>query len=38
MFYCPKNTKYKVIEALKKFGGEFIKYQFTKDGLKTWRI
>ncbi len=28
MFYCPKNTKYKVIEALKKFGGEFRRYQF----------
>ena len=37
MFYCPKNTKYKVIEALKKFGGEFRRYQFTKYGVKTWR-
>jgi len=33
MFYCPKNTKYKVIEALKKFGGEFRRYQFTKYGV-----
>ena len=38
MFYCPKNTKYKVIEALKKFGGEFRRYQFTKYGVKTWRV
>lgn len=38
MFYCPKNNKYKVIEELIKFGGEFRRYQFTKDGLKTWRV
>jgi D-glycero-alpha-D-manno-heptose-7-phosphate kinase len=37
MFYCPKNTKYKVMEALNKFGGKFKRYQFTKYGLKTWR-
>ena len=37
MFYCPKNTKYKVIESLRKFGGEFRRYQFTKHGLKTWK-
>ena len=38
MFYCPKNTKYKVMESLKKFGGEFKKYQFTKKGLNRWII
>ncbi len=38
MFYCPKNTRYRVIEALKKFGGEFRRYQFTKYGLNTWRL
>ncbi len=38
MFYCPKNTKYKVMEALIKFGGEFRAYQFTKYGLKTWKV
>jgi len=37
MFYCPKNTKYKIIEALSKFGGEFRRYEFTKYGLRTWR-
>jgi len=37
MFYCPGNSRYKVIEALKKFGGEFRRYQFTKYGLMTWR-
>jgi len=38
MFYSSKNTKYKVMEALSKFGGEFRQYQFTRHGLKTWRV
>ncbi len=38
MFYCPGNTRYKVIEALQKFGGEFRRFQFTKNGLETWSI
>jgi len=38
IFYCPKNTKYKVMEALNKFGGEVRKFQFTKYGLKSWRV
>jgi len=38
MFYCPRNTRYRVIEALKRFGGEFRRYQFVKHGLKTWGV
>lgn len=38
MLYCPKNTRYKVIETLQKFGGEFRRFQFTKYGLERWRI
>ncbi len=38
MMYCPNNTRYKVIEALKKFGGEFRRYQFTKYGVETWKV
>lgn len=38
IFYCPKNTRYNVIEALQKFGGEFRRFQFTKYGLETWRV
>jgi len=38
MFYCPQNTRYKVIDTLQKFGGEFRRFQFTKYGLETWRI
>ena len=35
-FYCPGNTRYKVIETLNSFGGEIKQYQFTKNGLRTW--
>ncbi len=35
-FYCPGNTKYKVMKALMHFGGAFHPYQFTKQGLVTW--
>ena len=35
--YCPENTRYKVIEALQKFEGEFRRYQFTKYGAETWK-
>jgi len=38
ILYCPKNTRYKVIEALQKFGGEFRRYQFVKYGLETWMV
>ena len=36
IFYCPGNTRYKVIETLKKFGGEIKPYRFIKQGLNTW--
>ncbi len=36
IFYCPGNTRYKVIETLKTFGGYCNDYQFTKHGLTTW--
>ena len=38
MFYCPNSTRYSVIKALQKFGGEFRRYQFTDLGLETWNI
>lgn len=38
IFYCPGNTRYKVTEALNKFGGEIKKYSFTKYGLTTWCV
>lgn len=38
MFYCPNNSRYQVIEALKPFGGEFRRYQFNKHGMTTWKV
>lgn len=38
IFYCPANTRYKVIETLESFGGYCKNYQFTKHGLTTWTI
>jgi D-glycero-alpha-D-manno-heptose-7-phosphate kinase len=35
-FYCPANTRYKVMDVLKGFGGEVKPYRFTKHGLTTW--
>ncbi len=36
IFYCPRNTKYQVIEALSKFGGSIHPYIFINEGLSTW--
>jgi D-glycero-alpha-D-manno-heptose-7-phosphate kinase len=36
MFYCPGISRYWVVEALNRYGGEFRRYQFTNDGLLTW--
>lgn len=38
MIYCPKNSKYKVKQALDRFGGEFMRFQFTQSGLQTWTV
>jgi len=38
IFYCPCNTRYKVIDTLNTFGGEVKPYRFTKQGLTTWTI
>lgn len=35
-FYCPNNTRDKVINALKRFGGDVKRYEFTNSGLSTW--
>jgi len=38
MLYCPLNARYHVMDALQKFGGEFRRYQFTQNGMTTWRV
>jgi D-glycero-alpha-D-manno-heptose-7-phosphate kinase len=37
-FYCPGLTRSNVVEALKKFGGQTKRYEFTSKGLTTWTI
>ncbi len=37
-FYCPQTTRSSVVEALKKFGGQTKRYEFTMKGLTTWTI
>lgn len=37
-FYCPHNTRYAVMEAMRKFGGYFRTYQFVDHGLATWTV
>ena len=38
IFYCPDISKYRVMDALERFGGYFKAYQFTNHGLTTWTI
>jgi D-glycero-alpha-D-manno-heptose-7-phosphate kinase len=37
-FYCPNNTRYKVIKTLQKLGGKIYDYDFTQKGLTTWKV
>jgi D-glycero-alpha-D-manno-heptose-7-phosphate kinase len=37
-FYCPGLSRSHVVEALKKFGGQTKRYEFTSKGLTTWTI
>lgn len=37
-FYCPGNSRQKVIDSLLKFGGQCKRYEFTTKGLSTWTI
>lgn len=36
IFYCPGNSRHKVVQTLNTFGGEVRNYTFTKYGLTTW--
>nr|WP_295870953.1 dehydrogenase [uncultured Chitinophaga sp.] len=38
IFYCPKNTRFKVVDALSSFGGDVKRYTFTHHGIQTWSI
>jgi D-glycero-alpha-D-manno-heptose-7-phosphate kinase len=36
IFYCPGNTRYRVIRTLEGYGGSVKPYYFSKQGLNTW--
>jgi D-glycero-alpha-D-manno-heptose-7-phosphate kinase len=38
IFYCPGNSRYKVMETLNIFGGKINPYHFTQHGLTSWTI
>ena len=38
MLYCPKSSRFRVMEKLNKMGGEFKKYNFVESGFVTWKI
>lgn len=38
IFYCPVNSRYEVMRALEKFGGQSRNFQFVEHGLKTWTV
>lgn len=38
IFYCPANTRFPVINALKEFNGDVKQYTFVQKGLTTWRV
>jgi len=38
IFYCPNNSRHKVIDALSKHGGVAHQYEFTVTGLKSWSV
>jgi D-glycero-alpha-D-manno-heptose-7-phosphate kinase len=37
-FYCPDNTRYKVVNTLQSFGGSVRRFEFINTGLETWTI
>lgn len=37
MFYCPENTRYAVIESLEGIGARHHQFEFTEQGLITWK-
>jgi D-glycero-alpha-D-manno-heptose-7-phosphate kinase len=37
-FYCPGNSRHKVIKTLESFGGQVKRYEFTDRGLNAWTI
>ncbi len=37
-FFCPDDSRYRVVEQLKRFDGAVTPFEFTKNGLSSWKI
>ena len=37
-FYCPQNSRFSVIDALQKLGGEVYHFTFTREGMTSWTV
>ena len=37
MIYCDGLKRYRIMESLKKFGGNFVDLQFSEQGMEAWR-
>ena len=37
MFYAPANTRYEVIKVLNSYGGEVRSFNFTEEGMISWK-
>jgi len=38
IFYCPANSRTRVVKALEALGGQVKRYEFTTQGLTSWTI
>lgn len=38
IIYCPGTTRFSVQRALEPFGGQFLPYQFTEEGMISWSV
>ncbi|HFC00533.1 MAG TPA: dehydrogenase [Phaeodactylibacter sp.] len=36
--YAPRNSRYKVMKTLEKFGGSVKRFTFTQDGMRSWSV
>lgn len=37
LFYCPNNSRHKVVKSLSDLGGSIQNFEFTKTGLRSWK-
>lgn len=38
MLFCEGTKRYRVMEGLEKFGGRFVDFQFSSEGVEAWKV